>query len=165
MKIILSLLILCCLFSCKPASTIDFESETKKILALDAEAKAFHFNKDAKGLVATFSKDFLSINRGKIEFPSAANSYQKFDSYFKSVTFMKWDNNKEPIIRFSDDATIAYAAIDKTVILKLADENGKETMDTTNFAWLSVYKKVKGQWVLDCITSTTRESKRYGKDE
>lgn len=136
---------------------MDFESETKKILALDAEARAFHFNRNAKGLVATFSEDFLSINRGKIELPAAADSYKKFDNYFKSVTFVKWDNNKEPIIRFSDDASVAYAAIDKTVVLKLTDENGKEVMDTTNFAWLSVYKKVKDRWMLDCITSTTKE--------
>jgi hypothetical protein len=156
MKTIFNILTLCCLFSCKHASTIDFESETKKILALDADARAFHFNKDAKGLVATFSKDFISINRGKIEFPAATDSYQKFDTYFKSVTFVKWDNNKDPIIRFSDDATIAYAAVDKTVILKLTDETGKEVMDTTDFAWLSVYKKVKDEWKLDCIASTTK---------
>jgi hypothetical protein len=157
MKPILNILILCCLFSCKHASTIDFEGEAKKILALDDQSRIFHFNKDAKGLVASFSKDFLSINGGKIELPAVADSYQKFEGYFKSVTFVKWDNNKEPIVRFSDDATVAYAAIDKTVILKLTDENGKEAMDTTNFAWLSVYKKVKGEWMLDCIASTTKE--------
>jgi hypothetical protein len=156
MKTILNILIFCCLFSCKHASTIDFKSEAKKILALDDQARIFHFNKDAKGLIGSFSKDFISINRGKIELPSAADSYQKFDRYFKNVTSVKWNNNKEPIVRFSDDATVAYAAIDKTVILKLTDENGKEAMDTTNFAWLSVYKKVKGEWVLDCIASTTK---------
>ncbi len=156
MKTILYIFLLSSLFSCQNKPTTSIEEDKKAILALDKQTRELHFNKDAKTLVNGFSKDFLSINKGRVELPSVDESFQKFSIYFKRVNFVKWDNNKEPLIRFSDDATIAYAAFDKTVILKLTDENGKEIMDTTGFAWLSVYKKSEGQWKLDCIASTNK---------
>jgi hypothetical protein len=60
------------------------------------------------------------------------------------------------VVRFSNDASVAYVAIDKLVVLKLKNENGKEIVDTTSFAWLSVYKKVNHVWMLDCIASTNK---------
>lgn len=102
------------------------------------------------------SKDFLSINKGVINKPTCENSYEKFDAYFKRVEFVKWDDNKEPVVRFSDDGSIAYVAVDKIVIVKMPDKNGKEIMGTTNFAWLTVYKKYKSEWKIDCVCATNK---------
>jgi hypothetical protein len=144
------------LFSCSNTPKIDWEAQRQEILKLDAEAREYHFKKDAKTLVEGFSKDFLSINKGKIDRPTYENSYQRFDAYFNSVKFIKWDNNKEPIVRFSDDGSIAYVAVDKLVILEAKDESNKTVMDTAHFAWLSVFKKEHDKWFLDCIASTNK---------
>lgn len=143
-------LLLVILISCH--SPINFENEKKTILLLDEQAREHHFKKDAAALVKNLSKNFLAINKGTISQPAIDESYQQFDRYFKSVEFVKWDNVKEPVVRFSDDASLAYVCIDKLVILKLKDEH--EKLDTTHFAWLSVYRKSKGEWKLDCIAST-----------
>ena len=103
-----------------------------------------------------FSEDFLSINKGAINKPSRNNSYEMFDEYFKSTEFLKWDDNKAPVIRFSNDGSVAYVAVDKVVIVKMLNGNGKGIMDTANFAWLTVYKKYKNEWKIDCVTSTNK---------
>lgn len=151
-KIILLVLIYGCHSPTKP----DLEKEKQELIKLDEQARENHFSKNAKAMAEGFSPDFISINRGSVSKPTTDESFQRFDNYFKRVEFVKWDNNKPPIIRFSDDASIAYVTVDKTVILKTHDQNQHETLDTTYFAWLSVFKKINGKWVLDCISSTNK---------
>ena len=151
------LIIMCfCLFACQRTPRIDFEQEANLLLEMDLKAREFHFDKNAQALVSGFSPDFISINRGVISKPTQEESFQRFDNYFKHVAFLKWDNTTKPIVRFSADASVAYVAVDKLVVLKLKNENGKEVVDTTHFAWLSVYKKINSNWVLDCIASTNK---------
>ncbi|MES2411933.1 MAG: hypothetical protein V4535_10875 [Bacteroidota bacterium] len=155
-KIVFGLLLFILVISCQNSDKFDLESETKEVLKAEAKAREYHFEKNVKALVGGFSKDFISINKGKIEKPTYDESFKKFDSYFKSVEFIKWDNNATPIVRFSEDGSIAYVAVDKLVIVKFDDEKGNKGIDTINFAWLSVFKKQSGRWSLDCIASTNR---------
>ena len=52
--------------SCQNNLQIDYEKETKEILSLEAKAREYHFSKNAKALVNSFSRNFLSINKGII---------------------------------------------------------------------------------------------------
>ncbi len=150
-------IVLLLLFASCSSAHIDLEKEKQELLKLDEQAREFHFSKNAKGMADGFSKDFISINRGVISQPTYDQHIQRFDNYFKQVIeFIKWDNNTPPVIRFSEDASVAYVAVDKCVILKTKDENQQEIVDTTYFAWLSVFKKINGQWVLDCVSSTNK---------
>jgi hypothetical protein len=82
-----------------------------------------------------------------------------FTNYFNSVEFIKWDDKKAPVIRFSKDASIAYVAVEKLVILKGLNQSGKAVTDTTEWAWISIYKKEKNVWQLDAIASTNKPRK------
>jgi len=144
------------LLSCNSISTPGFEEEKKEILQLEAKQREYHFTKNAKAFTGMFSEDFLSINKGAINKPSRKSSYEMFDEYFKSAEFVKWDDNKAPVIRFSNDGSVAYVAVDKVVIVKMLNGTRKEIMDTTNFAWLTVYKKYENEWKIDCVTSTNK---------
>lgn len=144
------------LSSCNSISTPGFEKEKKEILQLEAKQRGYHFTKNVKAFTDLFSEDFLSINKGTITKPSRKNSYEMFDQYFKSSEFVKWNDNKAPVIRFSNDGSVAYVAVDKVVIVKMLNGNRKGMMDTTNFAWLTVYKKFKNKWKIDCVTSTNK---------
>lgn len=149
-----SLAFLACFISCHQLPETNLENEKKILLQLDEQARQFHFTKNAKAMAQGVSPDFISINKGVISKPSYEERFNRFDNYFKHVEFVKWDNTSPPIIRFSDDASIAYVAIDKLVVLNLKEEQDKP--DTTHFAWLSVFKKIDGQWTLDCIASTNK---------
>ena len=75
---------------------------------------------------------------------------KRIEPYFSSVEFIKWDDVAEPVIRFSDDGTLAYAIIQKQVIVSYPDSAGKKFIDTTNYAWASIYRKQKGEWKVEC---------------
>jgi hypothetical protein len=79
-----------------------------------------------------------------------------FDAYFKSVKFIRWDDKRPPEIRFSDDASVAYVAVEKLVELEGRNAAGKKFIDTAHYAWISVYRKINGNWKLDAIASTNK---------
>ena len=142
------------LISCKNTSVPNLEKEEHEILQLEASQKAFHFSKNARSFTDLFSDHFLTINKGIVGSPTRTISFEKFDRYFKNTEFVKWDDRKQPIIRFSDDGSVAYVAVQKEVVIKSTAGNGSSQVDITNFAWLTVYRKFKTGWKIDCVVST-----------
>lgn len=99
---------------------------------------------------------FINIDKGQIDSPAFSYTYNKFKNYFNSVEFVKWDDKQSPVVRFSNDRLVAYVAVNKLVILRTKDKTQKDILDTTNFAWLAVFKKENDTWKLDCIASTNK---------
>ena len=113
-----------------------------------------HFNKDSVAFAEQMSKDFVSVNGGFITTPSKEESITRYNRYFSSVEFEKWDDVSEPVFRFSDDSTMAYTIVDKIVALTYPDSMGNTIRDETHFAWTTVYTMHDGEWKIDCVTST-----------
>jgi ketosteroid isomerase-like protein len=134
----------------------NLEKEKRDILEIISKERDTHFNKNAKAMADMISDDFISVNAGSISHPKYESMLKMFTDYFNSVEFIKWDDKKPPIVRFSKDASVAYVAVEKLVILKGLNKSGKEVIDTLEYAWISVYKKEKNQWQLDAIASTNK---------
>ncbi len=81
---------------------------------------------------------------------------ERIGKYFNSVQFIKWDDTADPIIRFSDDGSLAYAIVQKEVIVTYPDSSGKAFNDTTHYAWSSIYRKQNGEWKVECNISTNK---------
>jgi hypothetical protein len=137
-------------------SKFDISEDRKRILELHNEQRAYHFNKDSIAFVNQLSVDFISVNKGIISRPKREETIFRYNQYFSSVEFIRWDDETEPIIEFSDDGSMAYTIVDKIVVLTYKDEKGKKIEDKTHFAWTAIYKKHGGEWKIDCLTSTER---------
>ena len=147
---------LLCLYSCATIHNVNYEKERKDILALNAQQREDHFMKNAKAITNLSSDNFLVVDAGKISKPKRESQLKRFESYFSAVDFVKWDDVKEPEVRFSKDASVAYVAVEKIVILKGVGASGQNVTDTSHFAWISIYKKTKMGWELDAIASTRK---------
>lgn len=141
--------------SCNQETAFDEQKERTAILKLQQQQRENHFRKNAAQMVSP-SDSFYVIDHGSIHHPKKEEQLKTFTDYFNSVDFVRWDDKREPIIRFSKDGSMAYGAIEKLVVLKVKDSNGKDVLDTTHFAWMSVYRKEKGQWIMDAIASTNK---------
>jgi hypothetical protein len=142
------------LSGCHAPIVPDLEAEKQVILQLEADQHEFHIKENAKALVDLFSDDLISVNRGIIDHPERANSLKRFKAYFDRVEFVQWDDLAEPIVRFSKDGSLAYVVVDKIVVVKTLDVDNRELVDSTHFAWVSIYHKESEGWKLDCIAST-----------
>jgi hypothetical protein len=142
------------LFSCKDRQEFDARAATEEILRLHHLQRDYHFQKMAPEFTRLLSENHISVNRGVVDAPSIEENTARFQKYFNRVEFIKWDDLKPPIIRFSDDGSMAYTIVEKEVVVKYKTEEGQEIIDSTFYAWVAIYKKYGEEWKIDCVATT-----------
>src|SRR5215204_803340 len=135
---------------------VDLQKERSAILDLLAKERNAHFEKNVTLFMSEFSDGMISVNRGVVMAASRDATYKRIDKYFRSVDFVKWDDLVPPQINFSKDGSLAYAIVQKQVILSLKDSLPKVVLDTKNFAWVSIYRKKGNEWKIECNISTNK---------
>ena len=160
MRTTIYLLLIAALFmSCNKQNHLNIDIEKEKILKMHNAQRDYHFNKDSIAFVNQLSKSFISVNKGQITMPKAEENTARYHHYFSSVEFIKWDDVAKPIIKFSEDGSMAYTIVDKIVAVTYKDENEGEIIGKTHFAWTAIYKKYGDEWKIDCATSTNKPIK------
>ncbi len=135
---------------------VSLADEKEKILKMHHAQRDYHFEKDSINFASQLSDNFISVNRGIIDKPKREETISRYNGYFSSVEFVKWDDVSEPIIKFSDDGSLAYTIVDKIVVVRYKGENGQTKEDKTHFAWTAIYKKYGNEWKIDAVTSTNK---------
>lgn len=142
--------------SCNESKGPDFELEKEKILRLHNAQRDYHFNKDSIAFAKQLSKNFISVNRGIISSPEQRETISRYHRYFSSVDFLKWDDVSDPVIKFSNDGSMAYTIVNKIVATTDKVKDSTITEGQTHFAWTAIYKKYRDEWKIDCVTSTNK---------
>ena len=137
-------------------SKTDLDKERKTILAMLQTERKAHFDRNVELFISEFADSMISVNKGVVSSPTKTEHKERIGKYFGSVQFIKWDDTAEPIIRFSNDGSLAYAIIQKDVILTYPDSTGKPLYDTTHYAWSSIYRKYHDEWKVECNISTNK---------
>jgi hypothetical protein len=134
------------------------EATTQEIRAMHEAQRKYHFEKMSEEFAGQLSEDFISLNKGELSQQTYEEHKSRYDQYFGSVEFEVWNDTEEPIIRFSDDYSLAYTIVQKDVVVTYPDENNKELRDSVHYAWLAVYRKNdKGEWKIESVASTNAE--------
>ena len=128
-------------------------SAIDELLLLQKQEREAHLQKNAARLVEMFAPDFINISDGNVTRPSKEESLRGFQAYFDRTTFLEWDDITPPIIRVSQDASMAYVLVQKRV--RIRPSAGTSTQEsTTIFAWIETYEKQGGKWWLKVVAST-----------
>lgn len=130
--------------------------DRQAILELHELQRGYHFDKDSVAFIDQLSNEFISVNRGVISTPSKAEMLARYNSYFSTVEFVKWDDMSDPIIHISDDGSMAYTVVDKEVAVLTMNQDSQMVESSTRFAWTAIYRKLEGEWQVECVTSTDR---------
>jgi hypothetical protein len=155
MQLVPAFFVLLLLVSCS-FKKVNLSKEEKAIRNLLNQERKAHFEKNVDLFVSEFADSMISVNKGKVTKLSVEQNKKRIEPYFSSVEFIKWDDVAEPVIKFSGDGTLAYAIIQKQVILSYPDSSGKKYIDTANYAWASIYRKQRGEWKVECNISTNK---------
>ena len=149
-----SIILLTTVLTLACSNEVNLEKARKEITDLLQQERKAHFDRNMELFISEFADSMISVNKGIVSIPTREQHRQRIGKYFGSVEFIKWDDLVEPIIRFSEDGSLAYAVIQKLVILSYPDTLGKKFIDTTNYAWVSIYRKQNGEWKVECNAST-----------
>ncbi|NOS55187.1 MAG: hypothetical protein HOP37_02910 [Cyclobacteriaceae bacterium] len=105
-----------------------------------------------------FDDTLCQTKNGEVSYLTREQVIGRFENYFTSVEFVKWEDVKEPVYTLSADATLAHILVQKHV--ELIDKNDStRAIQKTDFAWAELWKKINGQWKLYSITSTDKIDK------
>ena len=140
-------------------SKFDKTAATEEILRLHNAQRDYHFGKDSIAFANQMAENFISVNRGVISKPTIQDNISRYHGYFSAVEFIQWDDMRDPIIRFSDDGSMAYTIVEKKVKLNYTDPDGNTSVDSTHFAWTTIYSMKEGEWKIENVTSTNIPAK------
>jgi hypothetical protein len=141
------------LFACNTVREDNAEDKIKEILATERTA---HLTKNDSLMTSVFADTTIQVNRGIVTFVPLQEARAKFSKYFHSADIIKWDDITAPVIRLSADKKMAFAIVQKQVIIKEAGPQNKMVYDTTDFAWISVFQKVNNKWQSVATVSTNK---------
>ncbi|MEJ2113810.1 MAG: hypothetical protein P8X62_09005 [Flavobacteriaceae bacterium] len=157
-KTLFALLLVFLCLSCKEKSVQDISALEQEILQVHDLSRKYHVEKMAEAFISQLSDEHISVNKGKISHLNREEKIKQVKQYFDLVEFEKWDDIEPPIIRFSDDYSMAYTIVNKELVLNYMNEENKKVREKTIFSWVAIYTKHDGTWKVDCIASTNQPS-------
>ena len=139
--------------SCREKIRFNQQKAKEEILSILQKEREAHFNKDVDLFLSHFKDTAIFVNKGTVQEFVKRKDFTNFADYFSQVEFIKWDDVAAPLIHFSNDGSLAYAIMQKQVIVK---EKISGSIDTVDYAWLSAYRKTGEHWLLECNVSTNK---------
>src|SRR5215469_5042966 len=93
------------------ASPVDHERERAALLELHASVRRAHFETDVGLLVANDAEEWVNVRDGTITWRRREDVADFFRTYFEGATYHEWDDVEPPIVRVSDDGTLAWMIV------------------------------------------------------
>ena len=143
------------LASAEPSA--DLEKEKAELLRIHKADREAHFKTDVDALLENSPEEFISVGRGKINRSSKEDARKMFTGYFRDAKYYEWDDLEEPIIRISNDASMAWM-ITRTRVRRVQKKaDGAEQEEKFVYAGIMTYEKRDGRWVRVANVSTTEQ--------
>jgi hypothetical protein len=96
------------------------------------------------------------VAAGEVTVISPEENRARLQAYFDRSTFQAWDDIAPPVLRISPDGQMAYKIVRKRVKLTALDSSGQPVAEDVVYAWIEIYEKPEGRWVLMALASTDR---------
>jgi len=150
---------LCALLLLLPATrdTADLEAEKRKLLALHEEFKAAHLRGDAETILQRLAEDYVRVSRGEVTHPEHGDMASRMQDYLGRTTFSEYRDLRAPIVRVSDDGTLGWVIVELRARGVQTEPEGTEEPLEFVCAWISLFEKRGGEWVMTGDVSTFRQ--------
>jgi len=133
----------------------DPEKEKAELLRLHKLDREAHFRTDVEMLLANSPDgEFISVSRGKITWTSKDDDRKKFTAYFRDAKYYDWDKLEEPIVRVSNDGSMAWMITRIRIRRVQKNAAGEEKEEKAVYAGIMTYEKRDGRWMRVANVST-----------
>jgi hypothetical protein len=135
-------------------SRVDHADEVQQLLRIHESDRRAHFETSAKQLMEHGSDEFISVSNGKVQRTTRAENLKFFEEYFKGAKYYEWDDLEPPIVRVSNDASMAWMIVRTRVRRVQTQSSGEATERTFVYAGIMAYEKNGGRWLRVANVST-----------
>ena len=133
-------------------SSPEQSEDVNELLRMHYRDRAAHFNRDAAYIFSNFAEEYFSVGNGRVNVPDRAVGQQRMQAYLDRSTFLEWDDITPPVVKVSNDGSMAYVLVHKKVRLLDRSNNNKEEVEV--FAWNMTLSKIAAKWKVTSVTST-----------
>lgn len=116
-----------------------------------------HRRGDVERWMALGTDDYMSVNGGRVTFPSSEDRRQMRARYLASTTFTMYRDLRPPVVRVSDDGSLGWLAAEVEVRGVSRGQGGEETPIHSVWAWVELYEKGPTGWQVVGNASNLRE--------
>jgi hypothetical protein len=136
-----------------PASAREAEAE---LLALHAALIEAHLEGDIDSWMAIEATAYVSVNGGRVSFPTVADRRSGRSAYLDSTTFEVYRDLRDPIVRVSEDGTLGWVIAEVEVRGETEAVDGGTTSFHDVWAWVELYERTPSGWVMAGNASNRR---------
>ena len=106
-----------------------------------------HWDKDVDYLVHDLAPDFFAISNAEITHPTKEEQRKNLTDYLTHTKFTEYRDLVEPMIGFSDDASLAW--MNQKVKVSGTKENSDGSSSALDFVcvWLTLYRRKEDRWI------------------
>jgi hypothetical protein len=132
----------------------DLAREVDRLLTIHESDRRAHFETDAKRIMENTGEEFISVSNGAVQKTTRAEDLRFFEQYFKDAKYYEWDDLEQPIVRVSNDASMAWMIV-RTRVRRIQTTDGGEAKERKFvYAGIMVYEKQGATWVRVANVST-----------
>lgn len=123
------------------------QPDSAQLLAIHARILDAHRTHDLGSWMGLESGNLVSINAGRVSFPTVEQRVTHRSAYLASSKFEIYRDLRPPVVQVSGDGTMGWV-IAEVEVKGTGTENGKPTTFHDIWAWVELYQKINGQWKL-----------------
>ena len=132
------------------------EGDTRELLRLHEELLAAHREGDIDRWMAVESANYVSANSGRITYPTVEARRSGRADYLDRATFEIYEDVTPPVVRVSADGTLGWVIAEVEVRGVLDGASGATEAFHDIWAWIELYEKVDGTWIMTGNASNRR---------
>ncbi|REJ77252.1 MAG: hypothetical protein DWQ47_12720 [Acidobacteria bacterium] len=123
-------------------------TDEQKLLRYHRIVMDDHFFENVDGM-KSINSDMIVVSRGEVSRMSEAESDAGFDRIVKGKDHYIYDDLIRPIVKISEDGTLGWVIVRVYAKGTYLDEEGEPTepLEFTS-AWIEMYEKIKGRWLM-----------------
>ncbi len=148
------LLFVACAVCASAQPSANLEKDKAELLRLHKSDREAHFKTDVEMLLENSPEEFISVSRGKISRSGKADARKMFTQYFRDAKYYEWDDVEEPIIRISNDSSMAWMITRTRVRRVQRNAAGAGQEEKFDYAGIMTYERRDGRWVRVANVST-----------
>jgi hypothetical protein len=127
-------------------SKVDLADEVEQLLRIHESDRRAHFETSAKRIMEHATDQFIAVSDGRVRRTTRAEDLKFFEEYFKGAKYYEWDDLEPPIVRVSNDASMAWMIV-RTRVRRVQTQSGGTTTERRFvYAGIMAYEKKDGRW-------------------
>lgn len=121
-------------------------SDAEELRRIHDALLAAHREGDVEAWMALEASDYVSVNGGRVSFPTLAERRDRRAAYLEDAEFRVYRDLRKPTVKVSEDGTLGWLVAEVEAAGTVTGDEGAREPFHDVWAWVELYEKADGGW-------------------